>query len=67
VNETQPGAGHGSGRTWFSILLAFLLGLIGLWLAVGGGWLLWLGGSAYYLPAGIGCLLAAWFYLQYLW
>ena len=64
MNETQAVAGQAIGRTWFSILLAILFGLIGLWLAVGGGWLLWLGGSAYYLPAGIGCLLAAWFYLR---
>ena len=48
---------------WFARLLGLLLGLIGLWLGSGGVWLLWLGGSAYYLAAGIFCLLSAWCYL----
>ena len=54
--------GTSSGR-WGAIAIGLLLGLIGVWLAGGGAWLLWLGGSAYYLLAGAGCLLAAWFYL----
>jgi quinoprotein glucose dehydrogenase len=64
LNITQTGASKASGRTGFALVLAVLLGLIGLWLAIGGAWLLWLGGSSYYLPAGIGCLLAAWFYVR---
>lgn len=64
MNETQQGGRPASGRNRFSLLLAVLLGLIGLWLGLGGAWLLWLGGSAYYLPAGIGCVLAAWYYLR---
>jgi len=30
---------------------------------VGGAWLLKLGGSPYYLLAGLGCLVSAWLYL----
>lgn len=55
-------------------LLAVLLILIGLVLAIGGGWLLSLGGSFYYLLAGLGLiasgvmlwrlsLLGAWIYI----
>lgn len=40
-------------------LLAVGLGLIGLVLVIGGGWLLSLGGSFYYLPAGLGMLASA--------
>ena len=47
---------------WGAITIGLLLGLISLWLAVGGGWLLSLGGSAYYLIAGLGCLLSAFLY-----
>ena len=45
-------------------LIAVLLGLAGLWLAGGGAWLVSLGGSAYYLVAGIACLLSALLYLR---
>lgn len=41
-------------------LLAFLLALVGLALVAGGGWLLSLGGSAYYLLAGLAVLGSAW-------
>ncbi|CAN7369757.1 membrane-bound PQQ-dependent dehydrogenase, glucose/quinate/shikimate family [Brevundimonas sp. LjRoot202] len=55
-------------------ILAILLILIGLVLAIGGGWLLSLGGSFYYLLAGLGLiasgvllfrlsLLGAWIYI----
>ena len=64
MNQLQNSAETRPVRNWFALLLGILLGLIGLWLALGGAWLLWLGGSAYYLPAGIGCLLAAWFYIR---
>jgi len=52
-----------SGRSWIALSIGALLGLIGLWLAGGGAWLLRLGGSPYYLAAGLGCLVAAWLYL----
>ena len=45
-------------------LIGLLLGLIGPWLAGGGAWLLSLGGSSYFAMAGLGCLLAAFFYLR---
>lgn len=55
-------------------ILALVLALIGLVLAIGGGWLLSLGGSPYYLLAGLGLiasgvllwrlnLLGAWIYI----
>jgi quinoprotein glucose dehydrogenase len=53
-----------SGGGWGAKLIALLLGLIGLWMAGGGAWLLSLGGSAYYVMCGIGCLVAAWLYLR---
>lgn len=49
---------------WGAKLIGLLLGLVGLCLAGGGAWLLWLGGSPYYLIAGLGCLLSAWHYLR---
>lgn len=48
---------------WYSRAIGSLLGIIGLWLAGGGGWLVALGGSAYYLMAGIGCLISAGLYM----
>jgi quinoprotein glucose dehydrogenase/quinate dehydrogenase (quinone) len=63
VDESPGAAARNRNRNWFARIIGALLGLIGLWLAGGGGWLLWLGGSAYYLAAGIGCLAAAWCYL----
>ena len=49
---------------WGALLIALLLALIGLVLAAGGGYLVSLGGSFYYLLAGIGCLASAWFYAK---
>ncbi len=46
------------GGRWAAILLGALFALIGLILAIGGAWLLSLGGSAYYLLAGIGLILS---------
>ncbi len=40
-------------------LFAVVLLLIGAALAVPGAWLLWLGGSPYYLVAGLACVIAA--------
>ncbi|PLW69580.1 membrane-bound PQQ-dependent dehydrogenase, glucose/quinate/shikimate family [Pseudohalioglobus lutimaris] len=61
-------------RKSFSRLLGLLLFLIGGWLTIGGAWLASLGGSLYYLPAGLVTLsvallvwrrrlLALWLYL----
>ncbi|MGL9724910.1 hypothetical protein [Sodalis sp. (in: enterobacteria)] len=51
VNEIQPGA-----RPWITCIIVLLIGLT---LTVGGVWLLALGGSAYYLIAGLALLLSA--------
>jgi len=40
-------------------LFAFILGLIGITLVIGGAWLISLGGSRYYLPAGLLLLASA--------
>jgi quinoprotein glucose dehydrogenase/quinate dehydrogenase (quinone) len=44
-------------------LIALLLGLLGLCLVLGGAWLTALGGSTYYLIAGLSCLVACGLYL----
>jgi membrane-bound PQQ-dependent dehydrogenase, glucose/quinate/shikimate family len=46
---------------WWTMFIAFLLFIFGLPIAAGGLWLITLGGSWYYLPAGIGLLLTAWY------
>ncbi len=46
---------------WWTIFVGVVLLVFGLPIAVGGLWLITLGGSWYYLPAGIGLLLTAWF------
>ncbi|MEO7277170.1 MAG: PQQ-binding-like beta-propeller repeat protein [Sphingomicrobium sp.] len=48
-------------RNWLATLLALVIALIGLLLAVGGAWLLVLGGSPYYVLAGLLLLGSAWF------
>ncbi|WP_445682266.1 membrane-bound PQQ-dependent dehydrogenase, glucose/quinate/shikimate family [Radicibacter daui] len=44
-----------------TMLLGIVLALIGLVLAVGGGWLVSLGGSPYYVLAGLGLLVSGYF------
>ncbi|ODT80801.1 MAG: glucose dehydrogenase [Pelagibacterium sp. SCN 64-44] len=46
---------------WWTMLIGVVLLVFGLPIAAGGLWLIILGGSWYYLPAGIGLLLTAWF------
>lgn len=46
---------------WWTIFIAAVLAIFGLPLAAGGIWLIALGGSWYYLPAGVGLILAAYF------
>ncbi|WIY53366.1 membrane-bound PQQ-dependent dehydrogenase, glucose/quinate/shikimate family [Devosia sp. YIM 151766] len=46
---------------WWTMFIAALLVIFGLPIAAGGLWLIVLGGSWYYLPAGIGLLLTAYF------
>lgn len=49
---------------WWTMFVAIVLLVFGLPIAAGGFWLITLGGSWYYLPAGIGLLLTAWFLMQ---
>src|SRR5690242_15547803 len=48
-------------RSWAAVILAFVMALIGITLTIGGGLLLSLGGSPYYLIAGLAMLASAWF------
>jgi quinoprotein glucose dehydrogenase len=45
-------------EAWSAPVLGVIMLTIGIVLAVGGGWLITLGGSFYYLPAGIGLIVA---------
>lgn len=46
--------------SWLVLLLALIIGLIGLVLFFGGAYLVYLGGSPYYALAGLGLLATAW-------
>jgi len=48
-----------SSRHFFLSLLSVLLALAGLWFVGGGAWLMALGGSVYYVPAGLVLLAVA--------
>lgn len=48
----------------YRIILSSLLLLLGAAMAAGGAWLAWLGGSLYYLFAGIGIGLSGWLLLR---
>lgn len=48
-----------SGKGWGLRVYALLAGAIGLWMLTGGAWLVSLGGSPYYLVAGLAVLVAA--------
>ncbi|WP_323811296.1 membrane-bound PQQ-dependent dehydrogenase, glucose/quinate/shikimate family [Yoonia sp. 67-2] len=57
-----PRSSHSSASTfsvWWSRIIAAILLIFGLPLFAGGVWLITLGGSWYYLPAGLGLLLTA--------
>lgn len=55
TSDSEPAGGQRR------ILLAFVLAIIGLPLFAGGGWLLSLGGSPYYVLAGLAVLASAYF------
>ena len=48
-------------RSLVATILGFILALIGIVLGIGGAWLFILGGSPYYLIAGVLMLASAWF------
>ena len=58
MTESHSAAAPSGERNWFARIIGIVLALIGLWMTIGGAWLIWLGGSAYYLIAGIACLAA---------
>ncbi len=61
----SDGIGRGlGGGGWAAWLLGAVFILIGLVLTVGGGWLIALGGSAYYLLAGLGLIASGVFLLR---
>ncbi|UXC91456.1 membrane-bound PQQ-dependent dehydrogenase, glucose/quinate/shikimate family [Sphingobium sp. RSMS] len=45
---------------WATTIVAWLVGMIGLALAIGGAWLLVVGGSPYYLIAGAAMIASGW-------
>ena len=47
-------------RSWAATILAFVMALIEIVLTLGGAWLVSLGGSPYYVIAGIAMLVSAW-------
>ena len=59
VEEKGRGAGF-----WWTMFVGAVLLIFGLPIVAGGLWLITLGGSWYYLPAGIGLVLTAWFLLR---
>ena len=62
MSEQGPGAPKRRGfGFWWSMVLGLVLVIFGLPIAAGGIWLIALGGSWYYLPAGLGLLLTAYF------
>ena len=63
----MSGQGRGEQRGlgfWWTMFVGAVLLVFGLPIVAGGLWLITLGGSWYYLPAGIGLLLTAWFLFQ---
>lgn len=61
---SRQGYGERTGRGlgfWWTMFVGLVLLVFGLPIAAGGLWLIALGGSWYYLPAGLGLLLTAWF------
>lgn len=57
--STSQSAGY-----WAVVVLAVVIVLFGLPIFGGGAYLVWLGGSWYYVFAGIGLLLTAWFLVR---
>lgn len=51
-------------RSWSALTLGTVVGLIGAVLAVGGTWLAILGGSLYYLPAGLAMMVSGYLLIR---
>ena len=50
--------------SWFGVVVGVIEALIGITLTIGGAWLALLGGSIYYLLAGLAMLASAWFLVR---
>lgn len=55
---------HSRRKSWWPIAVAILLVLFGIPIAAGGVYLMVLGGSWYYFPAGMGLLITAYFLMR---
>ncbi|MGS1015567.1 membrane-bound PQQ-dependent dehydrogenase, glucose/quinate/shikimate family [Allosphingosinicella humi] len=51
-------------RNWGVVIVGVIVALIGLILAIGGGWLVALGGSPYYLVTGVAMLISGWLLIR---
>src|SRR5438128_73723 len=53
-------------RRWHlpSMIIGALIGVIGMVLAIGGGWLVALGGSTYYLLTGVAMIVSGWLLIR---
>lgn len=60
----QGSAGSRGAGFWWTMFVGVVLLVFGVPIAGGGLWLITLGGSWYYLPAGVGLVLTAWFLFQ---
>ena len=58
--QPQPIQGINSAMLIWLRLISFVLATVGLIMAFGGGWLIALGGSPYYLIAGLGLTVSGW-------
>lgn len=56
--SSHPPSSRGVGH-WAIMLVAAVTAILGVVLLVGGVYLIWLGGSWYYAPAGLGLILTA--------
>ena len=63
MNDTGSSERRSAGY-WAVVVLAVVIALFGLPIFGGGAYLVWLGGSWYYVLAGIGLLLTAWFLVR---
>ncbi|MCP8884454.1 membrane-bound PQQ-dependent dehydrogenase, glucose/quinate/shikimate family [Devosia sp. XJ19-1] len=61
TDQTILRSNHKGLGFWWAMFVGLVLLVFGLPIAAGGLWLMTLGGSWYYLPAGIGLVLTAWF------
>lgn len=64
TSQLSPAPQRSALAGWWTMFVAVVLALFGLPIAAGGLWLIVLGGSWYYFPAGVALLLTAWFLVR---